>query len=601
MLLKRLHVGFGPDELQSAKEDRESMQEQVKTNSPAVAGASSGLSRSTQRTGPPDRMDARSTLDTSTPLDSSPSPEFDVIVVGLGPTGAMFANLMGLRGHSVLCVERDPDIYYAPKAVHFDDEIMRIFQSAGLGEDIARTSESFTEMAFLTKPHSKPAWLNQVGTQDHRYGHAGAWFFHQPTLERQLRAGLERFPRVQSLLGVTATQLRQDKQGVTLVLTQLDGSEREVHGRFLIGCDGGRSTIRRLAELSLDTADFDEPWVVVDTKTRSGRKHPGLSPIHQQICDPAQPVTYVPIAAPYYEWQFMVMGKKTEREATDPTFVRSQLREFVDLDTIEILRIAYYKFHALWARTWRNGRVVLAGDSAHQMPPFLGQGMCSGIRDADSLSWRLSLILKGVAATDLLDDYEAERSAHVQHIIQGAMFLGHVIQTRRRPVAWLRNLFLFKLANMLPPYARFIMSITNRKRPLERGWLGKNRPRLAGTLSLQPTVATSAGDRVTLDSLQGQGFAIIARAAAEQFIADRLARLSDRLSVRLIPFAEQPNGKTVGDAERRLTKQFDENTIDFLVIRPDHYIFDGGKATDFEAVASQFTSRFRAVKQEAHA
>jgi 3-(3-hydroxy-phenyl)propionate hydroxylase len=527
--------------------------------------------------------------------------EFDVIVVGLGPTGAMLANLLGLRGHSVFCVERDQDVYYAPKAVHFDDEIMRIFQSAGLAEEIARTSESFTEMAFLTAPHTKPAWRTQVGTQDKRYGHPGAWFFHQPTLERQLRAGLERFPHVQCLLGATATQLTQDERGVNLVLTQLDGSKREVHGLFLVGCDGGRSAIRKLAELCLDTADFDEPWVVVDTKTRSGNKHSGLSPIHQQICNPAQPVTYVPIAAPYYEWQFMVMGKKTEREATDPLLVRSQLREFVDLDTIEILRIAYYKFHALWARKWRNGRVVLAGDSAHQMPPFLGQGMCSGMRDADSLSWRLSLILNGLAGIELLDDYEAERSAHVQHIIQGAMLLGHIIQTRRRLVAWLRNLFLFRLANTFPAYARFLMSHMNRKRPLECGWLGKNRPRLAGKLSLQPTVATSAGDRAPLDSLQGEDFAIVARAAAARFIQDRLPNLGDSLPVRLISFAEQPKGKTVGDVERQLTKQFDENVIDFLIVRPDHYIFDGGRTTDFEKVASQFSCRFRAVEQEVHA
>jgi 3-(3-hydroxy-phenyl)propionate hydroxylase len=534
-------------------------------------------------------------------LDTHLTSNVDVIVVGLGPTGAMLANLMGLRGHSVLCVERDTDIYYAPKAVHFDDEIMRIFQSAGLAEDIARTSESFAQMAFLTSPHSKPAWLTSVGTQDNRYGHAGAWFFHQPTLERQLRAGLQRFPQVQCLLGATATQLTQDEHGVSLVLAQLDGSEREVRGRFLVGCDGGRSTIRRLADLSLDTADFDEPWVVVDTKTRSGKKHPGLPPIHQQICNPAQPVTYVPIAAPYYEWQFMVMGNKTEREATDPIYVRSLLREFVDLDTIEIIRIAFYKFHALWARTWRNGRVVLAGDSAHQMPPFLGQGMCSGIRDADSLGWRLSLILEGLAATDLLDDYQAERSVHVQHIVHGAMFLGHVIQTRRRLVALLRNIFLFRLPSMIPAYARFIMSVMNRKRPLETGWLGKNRPRLAGTLSLQPTVVTSSGDTVPLDSLQGQGFAIVARAAAAQFIEERLPRLGNSISVRLIPFAGQPNGKTVGDVERRLTKQFDENAIDFLVVRPDHYIFDGGRIRDFEAVAGRIANRFGAVEQAVRA
>jgi hypothetical protein len=145
------------------------------------------------------------------------------------------------------------------------------------------------------------------------------------------------------------------------------------------------------------------------------------------------------------------------------------------------------------------------------------------------------------------------------------------------------------------------MSIANRKRPLERGWLGRNRPKLAGTLSLQPTVATSSGDKVPLDSLQGADFAIVARATAAQFIEDRLPRLGDSLSVRLIRFAAQPNGKAVGDIEGRLTNQFDENAIDFLVVRPDHYIFDGGRTADFEAVAGQITSRFQAVEQAVHA
>ncbi|WGM45904.1 putative NADH-specific resorcinol 4-hydroxylase [Brevundimonas sp. NIBR10] len=376
--------------------------------------------------------------------------ECDVAIVGLGPTGAMLANLLGPKGWRVVGLERDADIYYAPRAVHFDDEIMRNFQLAGLSDEIGRTSEPFADMAFRLTAKGRPAMRTVIGNQDRRYGHAGAWWFHQPTLEKHLRDGLTRFGAVQAFYGAEVVELAQHDHTVDVV-ARIGGDLRTVRARYVIGCDGGRSFVRRQAGLVLDSADFDEPWVVVDAKARCGGKDPTLAADHFQVCDPRQPVTYVPMAGPYYEWQFMVTGGRSEKEATDPAFVRRQLRDYVDLDRIDITRIAFYRFHALWARTWRRGGILLAGDSAHQMPPFLGQGMCSGIRDAVSLAWRLDLVLGGQADETVLDDYEAERSAHVRHIINGAMFLGNVIQTRRRAVAVARNALLFALPQAIPP------------------------------------------------------------------------------------------------------------------------------------------------------
>jgi 3-(3-hydroxy-phenyl)propionate hydroxylase len=521
-------------------------------------------------------------------------PQADIVIVGLGPTGALLANLLGQAGRSVICIERDTDIYYAPKAVHFDDEIMRIFQSAGLADEIMRTSEPFSEMAFRLKPGGKEAWRSKVGTQDRRYGHAGAWWFHQPTLERHLRGGLSRFQNVRVLLGLKVTALAEDETGVAITAEADGGHRMEVRGTFAIGCDGGRSTVRRLAGITLDSADFDQPWVVVDTRTRSGKKHPDLPDIHNQICQPSQPVTYVPLAGPYYEWQFMVTGGKTEREATDPLVVREQLKKFVDLNTIEINRIAYYTFHALWAREWRKGRIILAGDSAHQMPPFLGQGMCSGIRDAEALAWRLNLIFEGRAGLNLLDDYQVERGDHVGHIIHGAMFLGNVIQTRRPVIAFFRNRLMFDLSRLIPAYGRLVMYVANRKRPLSKGFFGRNRRKIAGHLAPQPAVATIDRGAVLLDTLMGAGFAVVARAEAREKLAPALSRIKEVLPVNLVLFGKEASATIVEDTSGTLTRFFDEARIDFMIVRPDHYIFDGGRKGSFAKVASKLIKHFHA-------
>lgn len=521
----------------------------------------------------------------------------DVIIVGLGPTGAVLANLLGRYGWSVVGLERDEDLYYAPRAVHFDDEIMRIFQFAGLADEIGRTSEAFTDMEIILRPGRKPVSRSLIGSQDRRYGHPGAWWFHQPTLERQFHDGLKRYPNVTSVYGCRVTGITQDAEGVRATAVQKDGSERVFEGRYLIGCDGGKSFVRREAGIRLESANFDEAWVVIDTKTRSGQKDAQLPANHSQLCNPAQPVTYVPMAGPYYEWQFMVTGGKTEREATDPYRVRQQLREFVDLDKIEITRIAYYKFHGLWANDWRNGRIILAGDSAHQMPPFLGQGMCSGVRDAHSLCWRMDLVLRGTAQPRLFDDYVAERSAHVREIINGAMFLGSIIQTRHRGVAFLRDWLLFRAANLLPMVNKAIAEKANRKKPLATGFCGWGH-RLSGHLAVQPPVVLGEeGERVLLDETLGHGFALLARRGrldAQRALLERLARVVD---LRVVEFAEEPEGAVIGDATGTLERWFDESDADFVLIRPDRYVFDAGRAEQLNTVVERFSAGLALVPQ----
>jgi 3-(3-hydroxy-phenyl)propionate hydroxylase len=516
----------------------------------------------------------------------------DVLIVGLGPTGAVLANLLGQQGWRVAAIDRDADIYYAPKAVHFDDEIMRIFQAAGLADVIAETAEPFTHMAFRLTAKGRDVMRSTVGSQDRRFGHEGAWWFHQPTLERQLHEGLQRFPNVTAQRGVEMVGLHQEAEVALARVRHRDGREQTVRARFVIGADGGRSFVRRAAGLELASAEFDQPWVVVDTRARCGGKDPTLPDYHLQVCDPAQPVTYVPMAGPYYEWQFMVMGGLSEREATDPAFVREQLKDFVDLDRIEITRIAYYVFHALWAKRWRVGSVVLAGDSAHQMPPFLGQGMCSGIRDAHSLAWRLDLVLAGRADIAIIDNYEAERSAHVGAIIRGAMFLGNIIQTRSRWVALLRNAFIFRLPQLVPPLKDVINRLAVRKTPLTVGCIGTNRPAAAGQLLPQPQVAEPGAAPALLDHWLGQGFALLARTGTMNGAA--LARLRAALPLAVVEWDASGSGDIL-DRDGILRRLFDGLDADFIFVRPDRYMFDAGRAADLARVADDLLARLGAA------
>jgi 3-(3-hydroxy-phenyl)propionate hydroxylase len=512
----------------------------------------------------------------------------DVVIVGLGPTGAMLANLLGQYGWSVIGLERDVEIYPATRAIHFDDETMRIFQYAGLSQQIERISEPFTEMEYKRTPGGEPLLRLEVGNQDYRYGHALAWWFHQPTLEAQFREGLKRYSNVQVFYGVTADEITQTESSVVVTGRSQSGECSQISAKFLVGCDGGRSFVRKCAGIKLDSAKFDERWVVVDTRTRSGEKDKSMPPRHAQICDPRQPTTYVPLAGPYYRWELCVRDGKSVEEATDPAFVQQQLRAFVDLEKIEIVRVACYNFHALWARNWVAGRIILAGDAAHQMPPFLGQGLCSGIRDAHALSWRLNLILSGCSNANVLEHYSHERSAHVREIIRGAVFVGNLIQTRNRVLAFLRDNLVFRAASLLGPTRRAFMKAINRKRPLKCGCLGRSV--LAGHLALQPRVTLPDGRVELLDDAIGRDFVVLGRRGSLAPHQDVLDDLRKALPVRVLEFGDGAESADITDHTGALQRWFSLHKIDFVLIRPDRYIFEAGSSQELKGAVHSLLS-----------
>ena len=340
----------------------------------------------------------------------------DVIVVGCGPVGMTLAVLLAQQGHSVTILERWPNPYPLPRAVHLDHEVARIFQSAGIG----------AELAEITEPADIYEWRNGQGTTLLRLGRVGAgasgWplslMFHQPTLETVL----ERRARalgVDIRRGCEVTDLTQH-QGVVAVAT----SEGDVlEARYAVGCDGANSTVRTLLNVQMTELGFFYDWLIVDVVLHDDRV---FDPTNVQICDPARPTTVVSGGPGRRRWEFMRLHHETLDELESRAW---ELLEPWDVrpDNATVERRAVYTFAARFAEQWRRGRVLLAGDAAHQMPPFAGQGMCAGIRDAANLAWKLDHVLTGAAPDALLDTYDQERLPSARHAIEFSVELGKII------------------------------------------------------------------------------------------------------------------------------------------------------------------------------
>jgi 3-(3-hydroxy-phenyl)propionate hydroxylase len=352
-------------------------------------------------------------------MRATPS-DVDVAIVGCGPVGAVLGNLLGGLGVRVAIVERETEVYRLPRAVHFDGEIMRVFQSIGLAEAIAPCSAPITGMDFVDASGTRlMGYVAPPGVGPS--GWASDYMFHQPDLERALREALDRYPEVELRLGTEVRALAPQDDHVEVVLPATT-----IRATYVVGTDGARSLTRAAIGSTLDDYGFDQPWLVVDAVRRRPLDLPTAV---VQYCDPARPATFVPPGGPHCRWELMVLPGEDEQELLDPGRVADLLAPWIAPDDVEITRAAVYTFHALVAREWRRDRLLLAGDSAHQMPPFLGQGMCAGIRDAANLAWKLAAVLQDGAPDRLLDTYQSEREPHVRAVIESAVAAGSIIQT----------------------------------------------------------------------------------------------------------------------------------------------------------------------------
>ena len=343
----------------------------------------------------------------------------DVAIVGYGPVGTTLAILLGHLGRSVVVLERWPEPYPLPRAVHMDHEVARIFQSCGIGDGVRAISE----------PAPIYEWRNATGTTLLRFGRVGnsasGWpeslMFNQPALEGLLDERARAVGGVDVRRGIEVTGLSQDDDGVSLHTR--DGAV--VRSRYVVGCDGANSTVRQLLDIPVEDLGFFFDWLIVDVVLDEPRV---FDPLNLQICDPARPTTAVSGGPGRRRWEFMRLPHETLDELNDETRAWELLAPWdVHPGNARLERHAVYTFNARYPKEWRRGRVLLAGDAAHLMPPFAGQGMCSGIKDAANLAWKLDLVLDGRAADALLDTYDAERLPVARQAIDFSMELGKVI------------------------------------------------------------------------------------------------------------------------------------------------------------------------------
>lgn len=348
--------------------------------------------------------------------------KFDVAIVGLGPVGAVLSILLAQRGLNVCVLERDADIYKLPRAAHFDHEVMRIFQACGVAEDVLPHTRPVPAYDFRNAKGESLMFF--PGGGENPSGWDRGYMFFQPGLEGALRARMTELDGIDIRLRHTVTAYTEHPDHVAISAGGPHGAAT-IAARYLVGCDGGGSSVRKHAGIALDDLNFDEPWLVIDAEVKDPH---GLPELNLQICDPARPTTVVLMGPGRHRWEFMIKPGEDPNVIASDASIAQLLAPWVRPGQIEVIRRAVYRFHGLVAKDWRKGRVLLAGDSAHQMPPFLGQGLCSGVRDAFNLAWKLEHAVR-YGRDALLDTYQPEREPHVRTIIDIAIFMGRVVCT----------------------------------------------------------------------------------------------------------------------------------------------------------------------------
>jgi 3-(3-hydroxy-phenyl)propionate hydroxylase len=506
----------------------------------------------------------------------------DVIIVGCGPVGVVAAHLLGEAGISTLVIERDREPYDLPRAVHLDHEIMRIFQSVGLAELLLPQLIMPAGAMHFGADRGVIRQFQAMVTTD-RLGWGSDYFFYQPDLERALRAALMDRGTVQRLLGHEVVRVEQDEYSVTVV-AHGDHGPVAASARYALACDGGRSTVRQCVGIALNDLGFDEPWIVVDAMVDTPIVMPNLigapAGVDMQrvmfiVGDPARPTSVIPGVGRHRRWEFMLLPGETAEDFADPQAVVPLLAPWLGGQPYELVRCAVYRFHALLAECWRSNRVFLVGDAAHQTPPFFGQGMCHGIRDASNLCWKLKLVLDGTAAPELLASYQAERLPQVRTVVEASMRVGRYICTLDSEAAKRRDVEMRAVAmRTAPGYVDIIP-------PLSAGVLAPNSSEmsLTGSRFIQPPVLDSSGARLLLDDATGGGFVMLFKSLPD-LTDDMLNETFDPVMglkrFTIVKAGEEcpcADGCTLVDTSGELFKWFDYYRCSGVLLRPDAYVF----------------------------
>ena len=502
--------------------------------------------------------------------------DFDVAIAGFGPAGATAACLLGAQGLRVLVVDRATAVYDKPRAFAMDHEIMRVFQNIGLADAIQPHVAPFSASEHYGVDGQLIRRLTMI-EPPYPLGWIPSMVFRQPPLEAALREKVRATPGVTVSLGEELTAFTQDDVRVSLTLAR-DGAMRTVTARTLIGCDGASSTVRRLLDIEHEDLDFDEPWLVVDVgvNEHGAAKCPASS---AQFCEPSRPTTFLIGVGEHRRWEIMLLPGETPQQFESDDAVWKLLARWITPADGVLWRRASYRFHALVAGRWRDRRVFLAGDAAHQQPPFLGQGMCQGIRDVANLSWKLAAVLKGEANDALLDTYGAERSAHVRRLTTTIKHIGRNICERDETKARQRD------ADLIAQAGGVVKSVPRQDLipPLDTGLLNPHPHPANGTLFPQPRVM-HRGNSVLLDDITGHGLRLMLGAECDATAVATLASVT-RSGARVV----QPGAAGCTEEDGIVADWFAKHHAIAALVRPDHYVYGVASSLDqIDSLAASF-------------
>src|SRR5712692_10486316 len=369
-----------------------------------------------------------------------------VMIVGAGPTGLAAANLLGVAGIATLIIERNTALSTLPKAIALDDEGLRICQAMGLSSAMSHCIVSDCSIECL----SQGRLLAKVIPSGRSNGYPSISTFYQPEFETVLLDGLRRFSCVEVRLQHTLETLEQSAERIIVSIRTPGGTLYNVQCAYLLACDGGRSTVRHALNIPMRGIRFAQKWLVIDTISQVA---PSLAV--QIFCNPQRPAVSIP--APHHgrRWEFMLLPGETEEHMLEPQTISALLQQTGAPPHLHVIRESIYTFHAAQAQTFSQERVFLLGDAAHMMPPFGGQGLNSGLRDAHNLIWKLAMVLCGSGNDHLLDTYHEERHRHVAQMIRFSSFLGTIVMSTKGSVAYCRDMAI-DLLNRLPTVREFV-------------------------------------------------------------------------------------------------------------------------------------------------
>jgi 2-polyprenyl-6-methoxyphenol hydroxylase-like FAD-dependent oxidoreductase len=494
---------------------------------------------------------------------------YDVIIVGYGPTGMLAAVKLGRAGLKVAVLERYKTLYTLPRVGIVHDDVLRMFQEVGIVEKIKPATYFLPKYELANK--GKILLSNTVQPMA-THGWPEFISIYQPAFEAELDALARGLPNVDLQTGVKAVAMAQDADNVTVTVEEESGARRDVVGRYLIGADGGNSFVRPALGIEYEFLGFDQDWLVIDAKMKKPPR-PEI-PLLRQLCEPEQPGMTMQMGAHHRRWSFMIFPDETVEHATKPENVWKRLNrpEGGTPDEFELIRVASYKFTSQLARRWQVGRAFLAGDSAHLMPPFLAQGMCSGFRDAYNLSWKLELVLKGLAAPALLDTYETERGPNARATIIESARVGQNVIERDPKKAEERDARLAVMQAELEKAKGQKSLIAFRVPGFTEGLMARAGASVRGAGDVFPQARVRRnGSEGPFDDIAGRGFLIVARNGdpASQLSAEDLAFWASIGG----SFVRLDGAGGLTDVESRYSQLMDEYGCDVIVKRSDYYIF----------------------------